>query len=573
MTILPNAIQTARQQIQTVKDNRALMLAALERFENDYNLADGTDYRRVTMSADAWATLLTKVNAVTTALDDVSQAANYGTVKDALIAQMDATDASLRLFKSYKAMVEGTTSLNIAGSYGAGGNMDDDAAETAAITALNTAFVNYALAQDASINMAAFLGENLDFNTAQGTMIAGKGNGVDDGNYGIFDLAGWEEICKDYDSNYYIQTANTKASGKLYIRSNWEGNHPTLQVMKQRMLPEGVYKLALSWNSNMENMENKSYYKLGDETVAIGEATTEAKTLEYEFKVTGAAQPFDLSFGFKRTSDGNNPAEIQVDNVTLTYKATVILADNDNNDQTITDNKNKTCNVKLDGRTLFKDGNWNTLCLPFGMTTFTGSPLETATVMELDTEGQYDSTGNLDEDGDYQTGLDTDNNTLYLFFKETQSIEAGKPYLVKWSADDNLVSPVFRGVTISDAAQQTITSSDSEVSFKGIYSPTPLAKDKSDLYIGNDNTLYWPNTEGDFNLNSFRAYFNIGSTVGAKLRSNVLSMDDDATGINDVKTNSKTHSESWYTLDGRKLNGKPTVKGMYIKGGRKVVIK
>jgi hypothetical protein len=50
-------------------------------------------------------------------------------------------------------------------------------------------------------------------------------------------------------------------------------------------------------------------------------------------------------------------------------------------------------------------------------------------------------------------------------------------------------------------------------------------------------------------------------------------MDDDATGINDVKTNPKTHSESWYTLDGRKLNGKPTVKGMYIKGGRKVVIK
>ena len=132
---------------------------------------------------------------------------------------------------------------------------------------------------------------------------------------------------------------------------------------------------------------------------------------------------------------------------------------------------------------------------------------------------------------------------------------------------------MFRGVTISDAAQQTITSSDSEVSFKGIYSPTPLAKDKSDLYIGNDNTLYWPDTEGDFNLNSFRAYFHIGSTVGAKLRSNVLLMDDDATGINDVKTNSKTHSESWYTLDGRKLNGKPTVKGMYIKGGRKVVIK
>ena len=208
------------------------------------------------------------------------------------------------------------------------------------------------------------------------------------------------------------------------------------------------------------------------------------------------------------------------------------------------------------------------------MTTFTGSPLETATVMELDTEGKYDSTGNLNEDGTYQTGLDTDNNTLYLFFKETQSIEAGKPYLVKWSADDNLVSPVFRGVTISDAAQQTITSSDSEVNFKGIYSPTPLAKDKSDLYIGSTNQLTWPNTDGDFYVNSCRSYFHIdlnGTTGQTKLRSNVLPFDDhDATGIE--ATAAKMHDGSWFTLDGRKLDTKPTMRGVYIKEGKKVVI-
>jgi hypothetical protein len=30
---------------------------------------------------------------------------------------------------------------------------------------------------------------------------------------------------------------------------------------------------------------------------------------------------------------------------------------------------------------------------------------------------------------------------------------------------------------------------------------------------------------------------------------------------------------SWYTLDGRKLQGKPTQKGAYIISGKKVVIK
>jgi hypothetical protein len=32
-------------------------------------------------------------------------------------------------------------------------------------------------------------------------------------------------------------------------------------------------------------------------------------------------------------------------------------------------------------------------------------------------------------------------------------------------------------------------------------------------------------------------------------------------------------NDVWYTLDGRKLDGMPTKKGIYINGGRKVVIK
>lgn len=29
----------------------------------------------------------------------------------------------------------------------------------------------------------------------------------------------------------------------------------------------------------------------------------------------------------------------------------------------------------------------------------------------------------------------------------------------------------------------------------------------------------------------------------------------------------------WYTLDGRKLSGKPTQKGIYVVKGRKIVVK
>ena len=33
------------------------------------------------------------------------------------------------------------------------------------------------------------------------------------------------------------------------------------------------------------------------------------------------------------------------------------------------------------------------------------------------------------------------------------------------------------------------------------------------------------------------------------------------------------HSGGWFDLSGRKLTGKPTQPGLYINGGRKVVIK
>ena len=47
-----------------------------------------------------------------------------------------------------------------------------------------------------------------------------------------------------------------------------------------------------------------------------------------------------------------------------------------------------------------------------------------------------------------------------------------------------------------------------------------------------------------------------------------------AIGEIDTKTGKMTFdSEAWYTLDGVRLSGKPSKKGLYINNGRKVVIK
>lgn len=48
--------------------------------------------------------------------------------------------------------------------------------------------------------------------------------------------------------------------------------------------------------------------------------------------------------------------------------------------------------------------------------------------------------------------------------------------------------------------------------------------------------------------------------------------DGDTTGIMEIE-NGKLNIESWYSLDGRRLDAKPTRKGVYVNNGRKVVIK
>ena len=225
--------------------------------------------------------------------------------------------------------------------------------------------------------------------------------------------------------------------------------------------------------------------------------------------------------------------------------------------------------VTLSGRTLYKDGKWNTLCLPFNFSAeqiaahkdFAGAKL-----MELNTDGK--------------NGFDATDGTLYLAFKEATAINAGVPYLVKWdAAGADFTSPVFFGVTINATATTTVSNADTglaEVQMVGCYSPVSVdANDKSILFLGDNNTLYY-STENR-NIRSCRAYFSvpyINQTPGAKARAFVLNFDDEeATGILEISADSKEMTDdAWYSLAGVRLSGKPTQRGMYINNGNKVVI-
>ena len=231
------------------------------------------------------------------------------------------------------------------------------------------------------------------------------------------------------------------------------------------------------------------------------------------------------------------------------------LYDNEDNTEIIEDLNETTVNICLKDRTFYKDGTWYTLCVPFDVPSLEGTPLEGAELRTM-------SDTRL-EDG-----------VLTITFAEATSVEAGKPYLMKWDHAPKVKNPLFEGVTVQNVAPMAVTSG--MVRFKGTFSPWPLfAGDMSKLYLGDENRLYYAET--DMQVNACRAFFEMEKSLANdpnQIRRIVLSFDGGAiTGVDDLEVVSPCYNDDWYTIDGRRLTSKPTAPGIYINQGKKMLIK
>ena len=332
----------------------------------------------------------------------------------------------------------------------------------------------------------------------------------------------------------YADMATVTLTGDLELYAQWD-----------------KYDNTVTWKNGETTLET-------DETVAYGSMPS------YDGDVPTKASDEENNYVF--TGWYPTPGVVTT-NVTYSAMFTAVpkaqsLADNADNStliSTLTTNGG-TWNVTLSGRTLYKDGDWNTLCLPFDVSDFTGTPLAGATVKELLTTSNLDGEGKL---------------TLN-FSNDLTAIEAGKPYIVKWASGDNIVSPVFNGVTI-DGTNRDITFTGG--TFMGNYAPLEITDANRDniLLLSGGNKLGYAKTDRTIAngkaLGAFHAYFNI--PVAAAASSFVINFGDDisdATRLNDnVKIKNDKEADAWYTLGGLKLQGEPTAKGVYIYNGKKVV--
>ena len=240
--------------------------------------------------------------------------------------------------------------------------------------------------------------------------------------------------------------------------------------------------------------------------------------------------------------------------------------------------------VKMEGYRLYRDGSWNTLCLPFDVT-IASSVLDGATVMELDLD-----TGVPADGVTHISGIE--GSTLYLNFRAVRVITAGKPYLIKWteSAED-LVSPTFSGVTVTTTTPTGISSKDGNFTFTGTFSTlrTDAQGDNTLLYLGDGNTLYYPSES--MSIGALRAYFrlNNGYVAGepegsdeseggmAAPRRGIdgfrLNFGDEVSALEGIGVDERADGDVYYDLGGRRVSARHLSPGIYIKGGKCIFIR
>ena len=377
--------------------------------------------------------------------------------------------------------------------------------------------------------------------------------------------ANWQEC---YDGNAYKMTA-TISGNELTMTVPVPGNVLPLSVDFQvtgNLRYDSEQAVTATITGSGAGVYNGDVVLRVNGTAVMGKvvniAAGESLDLQFSF-IPSKAGRNTLTLWSKRSGGSQITGSKSVD-------ITLPLSNNGDNSEAIAQNAGVTTDVILDGRTLYKDGGWNTICLPFDVT-IAGSPLDGAIARTL-----------------AETTLD--GTTLNLNFAEPVTmLTAGTPYLIKWDKADgyvdddahNIVSPTFTDVTIAKGTNPVTTS---YVDFVGTYDYQSFTEDnRSILFVGEKNQLYWPQTGA--HLGACRAYFQLNNGLTAAdvsgARMSFEEGNDEVTSLNLTPALSQGEG-AWYTLDGRKVaNGqKPSqrhtlteriAKGLYIHHGKKVV--
>ncbi len=357
------------------------------------------------------------------------------------------------------------------------------------------------------------------------------------------------------------------------------GKKGMMTVEKRPILVRGkqtlaaTYTVPMTWTSTVaaavevpveETVEGKKYYTLitPDDVTTVIEKV-EAATLnagENEVVLTAkesAIYDIDVISG-KLTITGTFA------DITLNRVAKASYADDHSNTaaSTIELRDGEICNVKFSGNFTMYGQKWYPVVLPFATNVVTLSQKFGYAV--VDTFEGTDANGNI---------------KFKLAFGE---IPANTPFIIKIIEDKKMDDVSFNTVKIEkahDANGEVKIGDASGVQFVGTYKGRidgfrsnmyyfSTTKGIDQYYKGNDtNTTY---------LRPLGAYFvdNSADAASAARMISIEEADGTTTAISAIAADgSFVEADGWYTLNGVKLQGAPTEKGVYVRNGKKVVIK
>ena len=201
---------------------------------------------------------------------------------------------------------------------------------------------------------------------------------------------------------------------------------------------------------------------------------------------------------------------------------------------------------------IFSKDYWNTICLPFDV--------EESQVQELfgNTHRLRTFTGNVDANGT-------------MIFTEAKEIKAGVPYLLK--PTKTVECPIFTNVIYTNAEPTVVSDPTGAFSFVGVFNPTELQTDGTELFLGNGDKLYKPSSSHN-RMNGMRAFFRINKNSNTLSNGKyAIRFDDETTAIMYILPELKSHKPRTYNLRGMVVDdSQPLPPGIYVKNGKKICV-
>lgn len=193
---------------------------------------------------------------------------------------------------------------------------------------------------------------------------------------------------------------------------------------------------------------------------------------------------------------------------------------------------------------------WNTFCVPFS----------------IDATQIADQFGEGTQVAEYESS----DNSRINFATIATGIEAGKAYLVK-PTKAAAEEYAFNGVDIT--ALKPVETVATDIAFRGIYNPTDITVGlpANTFAAGIVDNVVMKAAEGS-NMNGFRAFFIIPAGNGSQ-SSYMLSIDGTATSINAINGAEAVVDAPVYNIQGQRVDGNNLTPGIYVKAGKKFVVK